>query len=95
MSPNKPRVLTSDGLRTFIANGGRLRFHPLVDEDGKLYWEMRGVHPDGDEQPVYEGRTGEARIVRSARGVVGYWRTYHPEDLEVPIPVLPNGEGKL
>lgn len=95
MSQKKPRVLTSDGLRNFIANGGRLRFKPFVDDEGRLCWEMLGVGPDGEEQPVFEGRTGEARIVKTARGVVGYWRIYHPEDLEVPVPVLPDAAGKL
>ncbi|TPE47320.1 hypothetical protein [Amaricoccus solimangrovi] len=87
--------MTSDGLRNFIANGGRLRFKPFVGDDDKLFWEMHGIGPDGEEQPVYEGRTGEVRVVKSTRGIVGYWRIYHPEDLEVPVPVLPDGAGKL
>lgn len=95
MKQKKSRVLTSDGLRAFIATGGRLRFKPFLGDDGKHYWEMLGVGADGEEQPVFEGRTGEPRIVKSTRGVIGYWRLYHPEDLEIPVLVLPNAEGKL
>ncbi len=91
----KARVLTSFNLRTFIEGGGKLLFKPFVDEDGRHCWEMLGVYPDGEEKPVIEGRTGLPRIVRTPRGVVAYWRLYHPDDLIVPLQVLPHGEGKL
>lgn len=90
----RPELLTSDGLREFIVHhGGRLRFRPLLDEAGRLQWEMRGRYPDGVEQPVYD--KGNIRIIRTARGVVAYHRLYHPDQLEVMVPLLPDSAGTL
>ena len=89
---NEDRLLTSMSLRNFVKAGGRLKFVPFVDSRGRHCWEMYGVYPDGHVEPVIEGRRSQPRIVRTARGVVAYWRLYHPEDRIVPVPVLPDGK---
>lgn len=91
----RPVILESDGLRNFVKEGGELRFKPFEDESGKLCWEMHGIYPDGTERPIYEGRTGQVRIVKTVRGLLSYWRLYHPEKVDVPLQVLPDGQGKI
>lgn len=90
-----PEILESEGLRNFVKNGGELRFKPFLDKNGKLCWEMYGVDSSGIEIPIYEGRTGRVRVIKTARGLLSYWRLYHPDKVDVPMRVLPNGEGKI
>jgi predicted DCC family thiol-disulfide oxidoreductase YuxK len=81
--------LVTNYVRSFVQNdGGSLRFAPKRDENGRDYWEVFGVYPDGSEQQIKLSGTGLPKILKSADAVIAYWQSIYPEATEVTIPIL-------
>lgn len=84
------RQLVSNYVRAFVEkDGGRIRFRACRDGQGRLYWEVVGVFPDGTEKDVTSSHTGERKVLRSADGVIKYWLSLFPAEAILQIPVHP------
>lgn len=84
------RRLVSNYVRAFVEKeGGRIRFRARQDEEGRLYWEVLGVFPDGAEQPITSSNTGRLKVLRTADAVISYWLSLFPTEAYLQMPVLP------
>ena len=81
--------LVSNYVRSFVEqDGGSLRFAPILDEDGRMCWQLYGILPDGTERMVMLSKTGKPRIFKSSDAVIAYWQDLYPDATEVAIPIL-------
>lgn len=84
------RRLVSNYVRAFVEKeGGRIRFRARQDDQGRLFWEVLGVFPDGSEQQVTSSNTGRFKTLRTADAVVAYWSSLFPTEAYLQMPVLP------
>lgn len=82
--------LVSNYVRSFLdKDGGKIRFAPKRDEEGRLCWEVFGIFPDGSQQQIKLSRTGHPKILKSSDALIAYWRSLYPDATEVSIPILP------
>jgi hypothetical protein len=88
MLARRPRVISSNAVRTFIHGGGKLRYEPVDDGGGeRRRWELIAVTPEGEQLPVVVARTGEPRVFLSANAVVAYHEQMFPDAEGVFIPL--------
>ena len=87
MNLRKDKMLTTNALRMFIKQGGKLRYKP-VREDDTVYWLLVGVHTDGYEQQFYVPGSGSPKSFRNANAIYTFHKTMFPDakTVEVPYP---------
>ncbi|SCZ73531.1 hypothetical protein SAMN04488118_11751 [Epibacterium ulvae] len=65
------RVIISNAVPLFLEKGGCLEYRPVAVEKG-WHWELWGIYPDRDEQPILSVKTGQQRIFKSADALLAY-----------------------
>tara|TARA_B100000378_G_C17978748_1_gene389771 strand:+ start:264 stop:590 length:327 start_codon:yes stop_codon:yes gene_type:complete len=86
------RVLLGNVVRAFLDAGGKLKYRPYKDRNGKTNWFVFGVRSDGSESQVYIARNGEPKRFRSANAILSYHRSMFPQDEGVFVPWLRGDE---
>ena len=88
------RVLLGNVVRAFFLDaGGKLKYRPYKDRNGKTNWSVFGVRSDGSKSQVYIARNGEPKRFRSANAILSvYHRSMFPQDEGVFVPWLPGDE---
>ena len=84
------KVITTHGIRQFIAAGGTLGYEAEI-VDGQRQWILYGIQHDGTRIPVIGARNSEPRVFKSANALVKYHEQMCPNDGGVTIPFQPTG----
>lgn len=85
-----PRVITTDALQLFLQRGGKIEYRPIHTPKG-YNWELWGVHPHGNAEPVVSSKTGETRMFKSADAVMAFHLRLYPDHDGVWIPAPKGG----
>ncbi|MEO0359470.1 MAG: hypothetical protein AAF322_00065 [Pseudomonadota bacterium] len=84
----KRSVISSLELRDVLAADRRswIAFECVVDEDGKRCWKVLVVNQDGAQSIVITARA-KARILKSADGVLVFYRDFYPWAQSIDLPI--------
>lgn len=82
---DRPKVIASNAVRSFVSGGGTLRF-VAVEQDGAKRWAVVAVSAEGEELPVMLSHALAPKLLHSPSAVHSYHRKICPHEPAVLIP---------